>query len=112
MLCTMLSDIWKYISTGYWPSLSLTVTAPLPHPQLPADQEVETRQAPSVGTRAVRSSAHQVDEVPVHVLTELAPGDTGAGPAIIEGPFFTARVLPGWTFRVTSAGDLLLNDTL
>ncbi|HEX7662651.1 MAG TPA: hydantoinase/oxoprolinase family protein [Pseudonocardiaceae bacterium] len=93
-------------------SLSLTVTAPLPHPQLPADQEVETRQAPSVGTRAVRSSAHQVDEVPVHVLTELAPGDTGAGPAIIEGPFFTARVLPGWTFRVTSAGDLLLNDTL
>ena len=51
-------------------------------------------------------------EAQAHVLTELAPGDTGAGPAIIEGPFFTARVLPGWTFRVTSAGDLLLNDTL
>ncbi len=33
------------------------------------------------------------------------------GPAIIEGSFFTARVLPGWSFQVTSAGDLLLIDT-
>ena len=93
-------------------SLQLTVTAPLPHPELAVDQAAETRQAPSAGTRSVRSAADRVDEVPVHVLTELSPGDTGAGPAIVEGPFFTARVLPGWTFRVTSAGDLLLHDTL
>ncbi|MFF0224180.1 hydantoinase/oxoprolinase family protein [Streptomyces sp. NPDC004629] len=93
-------------------SLQLTITAPLPHPELPADQEVATRPAPSTGTRSVRSAVDRVDEVPVHVLTDLGPGDTGAGPAIVEGPFFTARVLPGWTFRVTSAGDLLLHDTL
>lgn len=93
-------------------SLQLVITAPLPHPELEQDQEVETRPAPSAGTRSVRSAADRVDEVPVHVLTDLAPGHTGAGPAIVEGPFFTARVLPGWTFRVTSAGDLLLHDTL
>ncbi|MFJ5837658.1 hydantoinase/oxoprolinase family protein [Streptomyces shenzhenensis] len=92
-------------------SLQLTITAPLPHPELTADQEVESRPASSVGSRSVRSAADRVDEVPVHVLTELSPGDTGAGPAIVEGPFFTARVLPGWTFRVTSGGDLLLHDT-
>ncbi|WP_416985219.1 hydantoinase/oxoprolinase family protein [Streptomyces sp. T028] len=92
-------------------SLQLTITAPLPHPELAPDQEVEARPAPSAGTRSVRSAVDRVDEVPVHVLTELGPGDSGAGPAIVEGPFFTARVLPGWTFRVTSAGDLLLHDT-
>lgn len=92
-------------------SLRLTVTAPLPHPELTLDQESVSRPAPAAGTRAVRSAADRVDEVPVHVLGELSPGDTAAGPAIVEGPFFTARILPGWTFQVTSAGDLLLNDT-
>ncbi|MFF8990359.1 hydantoinase/oxoprolinase family protein [Streptomyces sp. NPDC014983] len=93
-------------------SLRLTVTAPLPHPEVTPGQETEVRPAPAAGTRKVRSAADRVDEVPVHVLTELSPGDSAAGPAIVEGPFFTARVLPGWTFRVTSAGDLLLHDTL
>ncbi|MEU9243295.1 hydantoinase/oxoprolinase family protein [Streptomyces sp. NPDC048385] len=93
-------------------SLRLTVTAPLSHPEVISEQETGTQPAPAAGTRSVRSAADRVDEVPVHVLTELGPGDTAAGPAIVEGPFFTARVLPGWTFRVTSAGDLLLQDTL
>jgi N-methylhydantoinase A len=93
-------------------SLQLTVTAVLPHPELAVDQQVATRPAPSAGTRKVRSAADRVDDVPVHVLDELTPGDVGEGPAIVEGPFFTARVLPGWTFRVTSAGDLLLHDTV
>lgn len=93
-------------------SLQLTITAPLPHPEMTPDREVGTRPAPSVGSRSVRSAADRVDEVPVHVLDELSPGDAGAGPAIVEGPFFTARILPGWTFRVTSSGDLLLLDTL
>ncbi|MDT0393087.1 hypothetical protein, partial [Streptomyces dubilierae] len=56
---------------------------------------------------SVRVAADRVDEVPVYVLDELSPGHTGEGAAIIEGPFFTARVLPGWTYRLTSARDLL-----
>lgn len=93
-------------------SLQLTVTAALPHPLLATDTEVDTAPAPVNGTRLVRASADRVDEVPVHVLDDMSPGHAGVGPAIIEGPFFTARVLDGWTFRVTSAGDLLLDDTL
>ncbi|MFY2859651.1 hydantoinase/oxoprolinase family protein [Mycobacterium sp. THU-M104] len=91
-------------------SLQLTVAAPLPHPDLGHDRAVEAAAAPSAGHRKVRSAADRVDEVPVYVLDELRPGHAGAGPAVIEGPFFTARVLPGWSFRVTAAGDLLLND--
>ncbi|WP_054814905.1 hydantoinase/oxoprolinase family protein [Nocardia arizonensis] len=93
-------------------TLQLTVTAPLPHPELTPDRAVATRPATAIGTRVVQSTADRVDEVPVYDLADLAPGDTGAGPAIIEGPFFTARVLSGWHFRVTAAGDLLLDDTL
>lgn len=96
---------------GTYPALRLTVSAPLSQPQLTSDAPVEQVPAPVAGTRQVRSAADRVDTVPVHVLDDLAPGHTGVGPAIVEGPFFTARVLPGWDFRVTSAGDLLLTDT-
>lgn len=93
-------------------ALRLTVTAPLSHPELVPDTAVRQRPAPVCGTRRVRSAADRVDTVPVHVLDQLESGHSGQGPAIVEGPFFTARILPGWRFRVTAAGDLLLDDTL
>ncbi|WP_099025552.1 hydantoinase/oxoprolinase family protein [Mycolicibacterium palauense] len=100
---------------GHVVSLELTATAALPHPELAPDTAVDPSPAPSAGHRAVRSAADGVDpgsvDVPVHVLDEMSPGHCGDGPAIIEGPFFTARVLAGWTFRVTRAGDLLFTDT-
>ncbi|TGD90811.1 hydantoinase/oxoprolinase family protein [Mycolicibacterium sp. CH28] len=91
-------------------SLRLSTTAALPHPDLAGDTVTETSPAPSIGQRSVRSTADTVDTVPVHALDQLEPGHAGSGPAIIEGSFFTARVLPGWSFQVTSAGDLLLID--
>jgi N-methylhydantoinase A/oxoprolinase/acetone carboxylase beta subunit len=96
--------------SGKQVSLQLTATAALPHPELAVDTTVQTRPAPSTGTRSVRSAIDVLEEIPVHVLEELEPGHSGQGPAIVEGPFFTARILGGWTFRVTSAGDLLVND--
>lgn len=93
-------------------SLELNTTAALPHPDLGGTTSADDVPAPAVGTRAVRSTADTIDEVPVHVLDQLAAGHTGSGPAIVEGAFFTARVLPGWSFRVTSAGDLLLTDDI
>jgi N-methylhydantoinase A len=47
----------------------------------------------------------------VYSLTDQQPGATAHGPAIVEGPFFTARVLDGWNLQVTAGGDLLLTDT-
>jgi N-methylhydantoinase A/oxoprolinase/acetone carboxylase beta subunit len=75
---------------GTYATLRLAVSAPLSQPELAADSPVEQVPAPVAGTRQVRSAADQVDTVPVHVLDDL---------------------VPGWTFRVTSAGDLLLTDT-
>lgn len=95
---------------GTCASLRLTVTAPLAQPELVPDEPVPPRPAPVAGTRQVRSAADRVDPVPVHVLDQLGPGHAGEGPAIVEGPFFTARILPGWSFRVTASGDLMLDD--
>jgi N-methylhydantoinase A len=47
----------------------------------------------------------------VYSLPDQQPGATAQGPAIVEGPFFTARVLDGWHLQVTAGGDLLLTDT-
>jgi N-methylhydantoinase A/oxoprolinase/acetone carboxylase beta subunit len=52
-----------------------------------------------------------VDDVSVYYLDEQQPGARAAGPAIVEGPFFTARVPAGWQLDVTSNGDLILTDT-
>jgi N-methylhydantoinase A/oxoprolinase/acetone carboxylase beta subunit len=52
-----------------------------------------------------------VDDVPVFVLDEQQAGAQAPGPAIVEGPFFTARVPAGWRLDVTSNGDLILTDT-
>jgi N-methylhydantoinase A len=92
-------------------SLRLDVAASLPHPTLVGDTTVAPREAVSHGTRDVRASAQHVDEVPVYVLDEQQPGSGAAGPAIVEGPFFTARVPAGWHFDITSNNDLILTGT-
>jgi N-methylhydantoinase A/oxoprolinase/acetone carboxylase beta subunit len=99
------------VSDGEHASLKLTVTAELPHASLAAGADVWTGPAVASGNRQVRSGSDRVDDVPVYSLVDQLPGATAAGPAIVEGPFFTARVLDGWQFEVTSNGDLILTDT-
>jgi N-methylhydantoinase A/oxoprolinase/acetone carboxylase beta subunit len=91
-------------------SLRLECTAALPQPTLTLDAEITPRPAVAHGTREVRSSARHVDECSVYVLDDQQPGAGAAGPAIVEGPFFTARVPSGWRFDVTSNSDLILTD--
>jgi N-methylhydantoinase A len=91
-------------------SLRLDFTAALPQPSLARDVQVKPRPAVPHGTRDVRSSARHVDECPVYLLDDQVPGAGAAGPAIVEGPFFTARVPSGWRFDVTSNSDLILTD--
>lgn len=47
-------------------------------------------------------------DVPVYNLNQMSTGDHGVGPAIIEEDFFTCRVLDGWSFVISDAGDILL----
>lgn len=75
------------------------------------DDAVTPTAAVACGVRAVRSAVDTVDEVNVYRLDDQQPGATAAGPAIVEGPFFTTRVLAGWQLGVTSNGDLILTDT-
>ena len=89
----------------------LDAKAKLPHADLSIRSDLTPSPAVPAGTRTVRATAERVDEVPVYDLSDQLPGAQGAGPAIVEGPFFTARVLDDWTFQVTSSGDLLLTDT-
>ena len=96
---------------GQSASLKLDVTFELPHASLAVNTSLTSHAAVAAGTRQVRSSATQVDEVPVYSLLGQEPGASAQGPAVVEGPFFTARVLEGWKLDVTAAGDLLLTDT-
>lgn len=67
------------------------------------------------GTPAVASGSRNVltrnagrIDVPVYTLASLRGGDHGAGPAILEEDYFTCRVLDGWSFVISDAGDILL----
>ncbi|WP_323373219.1 hypothetical protein [Corynebacterium antarcticum] len=96
--------------SGHGLMLCLDVKKVLPHASLEVDDSVDTSAATSTGTRTIRVSADETRDLPVYVLEDQVPGATAAGPAILEGPFFTARVTPGWEFTVTSNGDLIITD--
>jgi N-methylhydantoinase A len=70
----------------------------------------------SVGAVATRAGVRNIlawgrgrIDVPVYQLGALKPGDHAPGPAIVEEDYFTCRVLEGWTFVISDAGDILLN---
>jgi N-methylhydantoinase A len=98
------------VGEGRSVALKLEVTHEMPHASLAANTSLASHPAVASGTRQVRSSATQVDEVPVYALLDQKPGATALGPSIVEGSFFTARVLDGWKLDVTAAGDLMLTD--
>lgn len=65
--------------------------------------------AQPVGTRNVLTRGRGRIDVPVYRLAQLKTGDHAAGPAILEEDYFTCRVLDGWSFVISDAGDVLLN---
>ncbi|MBS0371968.1 MAG: hydantoinase/oxoprolinase family protein [Proteobacteria bacterium] len=70
---------------------------------------VEGEPAQADGTRNVLTRGQGRIDVPVYRLSQLKPGDHAAGPAILEEDYFTCRVLDGWSFVISDAGDILLN---
>jgi len=92
--------------------LTLTARFELPHASIRRAESLAKRPAVATSTRTVRSAVDNVDKVPVFELERQTAGASAAGPAIVEGPYFTARVPHGWTFDVTVSGDLMLTDTI
>ncbi|KAB3523030.1 hydantoinase/oxoprolinase family protein [Corynebacterium sp. zg254] len=90
--------------------LELTATYVLEHPVLEGDFRSDGPDAQASSHRSILSAPEQRDDVPVYDLDAQQAQAHAHGPAIIEGPFFTARVPEGWTFTVSDAGDLLLED--
>ncbi|WP_428422442.1 hydantoinase/oxoprolinase family protein [Methylibium sp.] len=70
---------------------------------------VERSAAQPVGMRNVLTRGRGRIDVPVYQLAQLKAGDHAAGPAILEEDYFTCRVLDGWSFVISDAGDVLLN---
>jgi N-methylhydantoinase A len=91
--------------------LILTARFELPHASIQRAESAVPTPAVATGERMVRSAADKVDAVSVFELDSQVTGATAAGPAIVEGPYFTARVPLGWNFEVTASGDLMLTDT-
>jgi N-methylhydantoinase A len=92
--------------------LTLTARFELPHASIRRTEPLPKRPAVASSTRTVRSAVDKVDAVPVFELERQTAGASATGPAIVEGPYFTARVPHGWTFDVTVSGDLMLTDTI
>ena len=47
-------------------------------------------------------------DLPVYGVSNMLPGNHGAGPAVIEEEYFTCLVRQGWNFAVTELGDICL----
>lgn len=70
---------------------------------------VEGKLAMAAGTRNILTRGRGRIDVPVYRMAELKAGDHAVGPAIVEEDYFTCRVLEGWTFVISDAGDIMLN---
>ena len=91
------------------PELELRALYPLPHLNLAAADDGGTPQTPQAsGRRGVDLEAGDRLEVETFVLADLAPGASAAGPALVCDTYLTAFIRPGWRFRVTGNGDLLV----
>ncbi len=102
--------ITAHLGDGDVASLELSLLAPLPHVTIGSELDVAAQLAAPSGARVVRGRTGAAVELPVVTLLDQPSGAHGAGPAVVEGPFFTMRLPEGWQFQITAAGDLLLSD--
>lgn len=60
------------------------------------------------GTREILQPDGNRSNVPLFFVQKQMPGARASGPAILEDPYFTLRVLPGWDFEFTAGSDIVL----
>lgn len=88
--------------------LELRAVKPLRQEQGKTAGFVAGAEATADGSRNVLTRSVGRIDVPVYTLANLKAGDHGVGPAILEEDYFTCRVLDGWSFVISDAGDILL----
>jgi N-methylhydantoinase A/oxoprolinase/acetone carboxylase beta subunit len=101
----VLPDIFKKVDVL---ELELSAVKELRSESQKRAQFTAASQAVADGKRTLLTKGQGRVEVPVYQLAKMKSGDSGVGPAIIEEDFFTCRVLDGWSFVISDAGDILL----
>lgn len=85
-------------------NLRLHLAGPVPDVELPPIATGEGAPEP-----AETSAVHGIDDpVPIYDRERLAAGQTFDGPAIVREAVTTTWIAPGWSVRVDTAGNLLL----
>ena len=85
----------------------LTAVHRLRQPQLPEAVVTDPVAAPVAGSARVALDG-EVMEAPRYSLPGLPPGASGQGPALFRDAYLTCLVRPGWLFRISANGDLIL----
>lgn len=85
---------------------SLRVIRPIPHPHLEAPGGVASVIAVAHGQRKLLVGNGEWADVPVYALDSLTVGSVASGPAIVEGQYFTCRVLDNWSFEIDNNGNI------
>ena len=91
-------------------TVRLRVSARMPQPDFASVVSPAEVRPVSAQQRRILLPDGQRKNVPLYVVDEQPAGACGDGPAIIEDPYFTLRVLSSWAFRFTSTGDILLSN--
>lgn len=90
-------------------SVGLRVVKSIAHARFVADRVASGQSA------ATRNGSRRVltqqgwQEIPLYLIADQPAGAGGMGPAILEDPYFTCRILAGWRFEISECGDIFLN---
>lgn len=117
--CTYRHTLWRAVNgaveesaldgSAAAPDARLTLKAvyELPSATLVADAAQASSAAPARGNVELDFGAGR-SATPVHLDTELEPGHTARGPCLLKGDYLTCLLGQGWTLRVSSNRDLVL----
>ena len=95
--------------------VQLRATRAIPHFALKQNDTKGGKSASTKQKRSVRllegKTLAPAKALPLYLHSELVPGNSGAGPAVVEEEYFTCVVPDGWSFSVNENYDLVLTQS-
>jgi N-methylhydantoinase A/oxoprolinase/acetone carboxylase beta subunit len=88
-------------------ALELKATHSLQHLSLSSVENVGTKNATVIGEASVNLGEQQMI-LPVYSLKAAQAGEAGVGPALFRDDYLTCLIHSGWSFEVSSNGDLIV----
>ena len=95
--------------------VQLRATRAIPHFALKQNDTKGGKSASTKQKRSVRllegKTLAPAKALPLYLHSELVPGNSGSGPAVVEEEYFTCVVPDGWSFSVNENYDLVLTQS-